>query len=164
LIEYWTNVLYLSIFFGVFTVYRRLILAHYNISYLYYGISVINALILAKVIMVVSVFRFGRSFEEKPLIIPTLYKTVVFTISVAIFNVLESTVRGFLRGEGLTGGWDELIGRGREELLAGCLVTFCAFIPFFAVKELGRVLGEGKISRLFFRGRPAAESDLSGDA
>jgi hypothetical protein len=52
MIEYWLNVLYLAIFFAVFTNYRRIILAHYGISYYNYGISVIKALILAKVIMV----------------------------------------------------------------------------------------------------------------
>ncbi|MBP1598046.1 MAG: hypothetical protein H6Q05_3423 [Acidobacteria bacterium] len=35
-------------------------------------------------------------------------------------------------------------------------VTFDAFIPFFAFRELGRVLGEGKIRTLFFRKRTGA--------
>jgi hypothetical protein len=38
-------------------------------------------------------------------------------------------------------------------LLAGVLVIFVALIPFFGVKELGRVLGEEKIRALFFRSR-----------
>ncbi|MFA5272478.1 MAG: hypothetical protein WC412_09120, partial [Candidatus Omnitrophota bacterium] len=33
---------------------------------------------------------------------------------------------------------------------AGMLIAFAVFIPFFAIKELSRVLGEGKISALFF--------------
>ena len=37
--------------------------------------------------------------------------------------------------------------------ITGCLVIFVAFIPFFAFRELGRVLGEGKIRTLFFRKR-----------
>jgi hypothetical protein len=32
-------------------------------------------------------------------------------------------------------------------------VIFVAFVPFFAFRELGRVLGEGKIWALFFRRR-----------
>jgi len=46
-------------------------------------------------------------------------------------------------------------------LLARCLITFVAFIPFFAFKELGRVLGEDKIRTLFFRGRAATTSELA---
>jgi hypothetical protein len=35
----------------------------------------------------------------------------------------------------------------------GVLIIFVAFIPFFGVKELGRVLGQDKIWALFFRRR-----------
>ncbi len=34
---------------------------------------------------------------------------------------------------------NELINKGTNELLAGYLVIFFSFIPFFAFKELGRV-------------------------
>ena len=153
LIEYWSIVLYLAIFFGVFTNYRRLILAHYHISYEAYGFSVIKALVLAKVILVAESLRLGRGLEDKPLIVPTLYKGFLFTICVALFNVVESMIRGFIHGSGLMGAVSEFTGRFNDELFAGALVVFFAFIPFFAVRELGRVLGEGTISKLFFRRR-----------
>ena len=52
LINYWLLVLYMAIFFGVFTTYRRLLLAHYGISYQHYGTAVIRASVLAKVVLV----------------------------------------------------------------------------------------------------------------
>ena len=60
LINYWLLVLYMAIFFGVFTTYRRLLLAHYGISYEDYGISVIRALVLGKVVLVAEALRVGR--------------------------------------------------------------------------------------------------------
>ena len=45
---YWINVVYLTILFAVFTSYRRLILADYDISYSNWGVSLIKALVLAK--------------------------------------------------------------------------------------------------------------------
>lgn len=162
MIEYCTNFVYLAFFFGFFTWYRRLILAEYQISYLNYGVSVIEALVLAKVIMVGVALRLGRWLEDKPLIFPTLYKAVVFTICVGVFGVLEHTISGFLHGKGLAGGVNEIMNKGKYELLTRCLVIFFAFIPFFAFKELGRILGEGKISELFFRRRAATESSPSG--
>ncbi len=154
MIEYWLTVLYLTIFFGVFASYRRVILAHYNISYTNWGISLIRALVLAKVMMVGSLLHFGRSLEKKPLIYPTLNKTFVFTVWVVLFAVAESAVRGFLQGKGMAGALDYLLGEGTHEFFAGLLVVFFAFIPFFAFKELGRVLGRGKIRELFFQKRP----------
>ena len=161
--EYYIIFMYLAVFFGSFTWYRRLILAEYQISYLHYGAGVIKALVLAKVIMVGRALHLGRRFKDHPLILPTLYKAVVFTIFVGIFGVVESTIIGLLHGKGIAGGFDEFMSAGRDELLARCMVTFVAFIPFFAFGELERVLGEGKLGKLFFRRRSAAESDLSTD-
>ena len=150
MIAYWINVAYHTIFFSVFTSYRRIILAGYNISYDNWGISLIKALVLGKVIMVGSMLRFGQSLESKPLILPTLYKTFAFTLWIIAFTAAESAVRGFLAGKGLEGALDHLLIEGTNEFFAKCLVVFCAFIPFFAFKELGRVLGKGKIWDLFF--------------
>ena len=159
--EYYIIFMYLAVFFGSFTWYRRLVLAEYQISYVHYGVSVIKALVLAKVIMIGQAMHLGRRFEDHPLILPTLYKTVVFTIFVGLFGIVEDTIIGLLHGKGIAGGFGEFMSAGWDELLSRCLVTFVAFIPFFAFGELERVLGEGKLGKLFFRGRSAAGSDLS---
>jgi hypothetical protein len=148
--EYWMNVCYLTLVFASFTQYRRLILAVHDITYTNYWVAVIEALILAKVIMIGSVFRLGRGLERKPLIYPTLYKTVVFTLFCGLFALGEHAIKGLWQGEGVMGGLAELFGKGTHELLANSLVVFVAFIPYFGVKELGRVLGEDKIRALFF--------------
>ena len=157
---YWINVAYLTLLFAVFTSYRRLILAHYDISYSSWGISLIKALVLAKVIMVGSLFHFDRVLENKPMILPTLLKSFLFTFWVGLFALVESAIRGFLHGKGLAGALDHLLSEGTHEFFAKCLVVFVAFIPFFAFKELGRVLGKGIIWGLFFRKGPGAETNL----
>jgi hypothetical protein len=160
--EYWINVCYLTLMFAAFTQYRRFVLAAHDITYTNYWVAVIEALILAKVIMIGDVLRLGRGLEQKPLIYPTLYKTVVFSLFVGVFTLIEHAIRGLWKGEGLTGGLVEFFGKGSHELLAGCLVIFVALIPFFAVKELGRVLGEEKIRALFFRRRADQGFERSG--
>jgi hypothetical protein len=87
------------------------------------------------------------------LIIPTLYKTVVFTVFVAVFTLLEHGVTGLFKGHGFMGGINEYFEKGPHDFVAGALMIFVAFIPFFGVKELGRVMGEEKIRALFFRKR-----------
>lgn len=151
-VAYWVNVLYLSIVFGLFAWYRRLILAGYKIEYLNYGVAIIEALVLAKVILIAEALHLSRNlFENKPLVYPTLYKSLVFTLFVALFTIAEATVRGSLRGEGLRGWLIEIQGTGKFEFLAHVLMVFFMFIPFFAFKELAKILGKGKIGRLFFR-------------
>jgi hypothetical protein len=157
-VEYGTNVIFLALVFVVFTWYRRLILAEYHITYLHYGIALIEALVLAKIIMIGDILGLGRKLADKPLILPTLYQSLVFSLWVVVFGVLEHTLVGLLHGEGLAGGVHKLTGQGGYELLARALIIFFAFIPFFAFREMERVLGEGTVRALFFRKRPSADS------
>jgi len=151
--EYWINVCYLTLVFAAFTQYRRFLLAAHDITYTNYGFAVIEALVLAKVIMIGEVARLGRGLERKPLIYPTLYKTVVFTLFVGVFTLIEHGIKGLWKGEGFTSGIADFLGKGFNEILANSIIVFIAFIPFFGIKELGRVLGEDKIRALFFRRR-----------
>jgi len=160
MIEYYINFVYLFVFFGMFTLYRRLILAKYQIVYLHYGVALVEALVLAKVIMIGQVLHLDRGLEDKPLIVTTLFRTVLFTVWVAAFSIFEHVGGGLLNGEGLAGIIDGLWS-DRYELLARCLVTFLAFIPFFAFKELGRVVGQDKIRALYFSKGSAIRSVLS---
>jgi hypothetical protein len=161
-VEFWINAAYLAMVFAAFTQYRRLLLAAHDITYTNYWVAVIEALILAKVIMIGAVLRLGRGLEDKPLIYPTLHKTVVFTVFVAVFTLLEHTIKGLWMGRGLLGGLVEYFGNGPHEFLAGALMLFVAFVPFFGVKELGRVLGKDRIWALFFQKRAEADRGGSG--
>src|SRR5215831_10026792 len=71
LVEYWIVVVYLACFLGVFTWYRRFVLAEYHISHAIYGVSVLEALVLAKLILIGNALRLGRRLDDRPLTIPT---------------------------------------------------------------------------------------------
>jgi hypothetical protein len=151
--EYWINVVYLTLVFAAFTQYRRLILAAYDIAYTDYWVAVIEALIFAKVVMIGDMLHLGRRLEHKPLIYSVLLKTVVFSLFVGAFTLIEHLIKGLWKGEAFRELFGNFLGKGYHELLANCLVVFVAFIPFFAFRELSRLLGEGKIRTLFFRRR-----------
>lgn len=154
-IEYWINVIYLAIFFSVFILYRRLILAHYEVYLDDYFMGAIKALVFAKVIMIGSFLRIGKGFENKPLIIPIVYKSFMFTIFLAIFDIVEVYIRELIRLESFSVAADELANHFNNIWLGGVLVVFICFIPFFAMKELSRALGPEKIQNLFFKKREA---------
>ena len=160
IVDYILNFVYLAFFLVAFGWYRRLILAEYAIPYLNYGVPLIEAAVLAKVIMVGDLMRLGRGLKETPLLVPTLYRTVVFSALVGVFSVLEQTVRALLHGKGVTDGLAEMASKGRYELLAQCVVIFGAFVPFFAFKELEAVLGRDELRNLFWRRAPAVPTTL----
>jgi hypothetical protein len=151
LIEYGILAGYLYCFLCLFTWYRRLVLAEYQMPQPHYWVSLVEALVLAKVIMIGDHLHLGRRFQDRPLIVPTLYKAVAFALFVAGFRVLEHVVRGLFRGNRWPDIAGELLGPAKFEILAQALVTFVAFIPFFAFRELERVLGEGHLRMPLFR-------------
>jgi hypothetical protein len=55
------------------------------------------------------------------------------------------------------GAVDEVMSGFNYEWLARAMVVFFAFIPFFMVRELGGVLGEGTVAKLFFQQRSAVK-------
>ena len=151
LADYWTTFAFLALFLAAFTAYRRLVLAEYHISYFHFGFAMVEAIILAKIVLLGETMHLGRWVERRPLILPTLYKALVFSVWVGVFKLIEHTLAGLLDGKGLWSGWDAIKRQGADAFLAETLLVFSAFIPFFAFKEMGRVLGEGTIGALFFR-------------
>jgi hypothetical protein len=154
-IEYWINVAYLAVFFGVFISYKRLVLAEHNIIYAEWGFGLINALVLGKVVSIGSVMRLGHWFENRPLIWSTIGRSVMFTIWLALFNAIELTVKGFFHTFSFQGSMEALSRIGSYEYLGNSLIVFTCFIPFFAFKELSRVLGPKMVLDLFLKGKPS---------
>jgi hypothetical protein len=152
---FWIIAFYLWVFLGSFTVYRRLVIAETGTAYLHYGIAVIEALIIAKVVLIGKMFGFSRRFEDRPLIVPVLYKSILFGILVLLFGIVEHLVEGWFHKQGLLGGLREIGELGGYEIGARVLMLVVAFVPFFAFGEIGRVLGPHKLTAMFFSKRDA---------
>ena len=152
--RYLAVVIFLFFFFGAFTAYRRLLLASYEIDYVDYGWALIKAIVLGKVILIGELLHVGERFEGRPLIVSTLWKTLVFGLLIVAFAVLERLVGAWIHHRPLS---EEFSFTGPEgyELLARIPLQIVALVPLFAFRELGRVLGEERLEALFLRG-PAA--------
>ena len=50
--EFWITALYLGVFLSAFTFYRRMVLAEFGVTYLHYGAAFIEALVIAKIVLV----------------------------------------------------------------------------------------------------------------
>jgi hypothetical protein len=153
---FWVITLYLAVFLGCFNLYRRLVLADAGVAYLSYGIRLIEALIIAKVILIGQWLGLGKRYEERELALAVLFKSLLFGLFIGAFSILEELIKGLIHHA----GWSEILAsisaRSSFEMLARVLLMVVALIPFFAFVELGRVLGPGKLATLFFSRREAA--------
>ncbi|HEY8622390.1 MAG TPA: hypothetical protein VIM74_00870 [Casimicrobiaceae bacterium] len=153
--KFGTLFLYLALVFGLFTLHQWVVLASNHISYVFYGASVINALILAKIMLVAEALHFGERFRDKPLAYPILYKSVAFGLMLVIAYIAEEVIVGLLKGESLAQSAPELGGGTPAGIAAIALIMCVALIPFFAFKELRRVYGGAEFDSLVFKGRGA---------
>jgi hypothetical protein len=152
--EYGINVIYLTLFFGAYFVARRLTLAHYNIYVEDYFIGLIKALVIGKVIMIGAFLRISRKFENKPLLIPVMYKVLLFVVWCVLFDAVEGFIKGWIHTDSLAGAYGELIHHHFSKVwLGGLLMLTLSFIPFFMLKELSRIMGHEKFRDLFLSNR-----------
>lgn len=159
--EYFFNFAFLAFFLVAFAWYRRLLLASYHIQYFGYWVPLIEAAVLAKVITIGDALRVGRQFRNKPLAVPTIYRTIVFSSFAMLFSVLEHVVGALLHGKKASEGIAELHPTGWQGFLAWYVLIIIAFLPFFMLKEIESVYGEGRIRRMFFlRGHVEGVDDL----
>lgn len=145
---------YLAFFFCSLELYSLLLLRDFHVKYLNFGFALINALVVAKVILLGEYARIGRKYEQRPLILSAFYKAILFVMLVFAFHLVEELVKRFLHTGHFLGAFrqvrvDDLLGRG--------VLVFCTFLPLFAFRELRRVLGEKKFMDLFFRSGASLE-------
>jgi hypothetical protein len=143
---------YLAFFFCALATYTMLLLKKYDISdsSLNYTFALINAMIIAKVILIGEMVHLGQGAEARPLYQAALYKAIVYSLLVLAFHFLEEFIRRLIHGEPAGTVWHNV---RFEQLIARSIVIFCAFMPLFAFRELRRVLGEETLSALFLKPR-----------
>ena len=150
--EYFFNFVFLAIFLVAFAWYRRLILAAYNIQYLAHWAPLIEAAILAKIIMIGDALHVGRRFQSRAAALTIVYRAFVFSLLVLLFSFAEHIIGAKIHGMTVADGIAEIANKGIDEVLSWCVVIFAAFLPFFAFKEMERAFGEEKVRGMLFKG------------
>jgi hypothetical protein len=153
--KYVAIVLYLAFFFGSVVNYERLVLAGYHIGYTEFGVAIVKALVLGKVILIGEALHVGERFRGRALWLPVLWKTFVFSLFIAAFVVVEHLVGAAVHHRTLAEEF-QFVTQHRDIVLARIQLETVALVPLFAFMELGRVLGERELHSLFLHGPTAA--------
>jgi hypothetical protein len=148
---FWMIAVYLAAFFVAFLTYRRLISREFGISTFHYGTALIEAMIIAKVILIGKAMGLGKKEVRRSVAFKVLQSSLVYGALVAVFAVLEHVVEGMVHGKTLAASLEAFWDTGVYEILGRGLVVFVAFLPFFAFWELGSLTGETKLFDYFFK-------------
>jgi hypothetical protein len=143
---------YLAFFFCALSTYSTLLTKKFEISYFNYGAALLNAFVITKVILIGEAAHLGRRLESKPLYYTVISKAFLYGLLVFAFHIVEEIVKRLIHGKDIWGAFSDV---RLDDLLARSVVIFITFIPFFAFRELGRVLGQEEFRALFLRAGPA---------
>ncbi|MBV9249340.1 MAG: hypothetical protein JO227_08875 [Acetobacteraceae bacterium] len=145
--------LYLWLILGFYVLSERVILAERGTLVTAQGFALINALILAKVMLVVEDLNLLRWLRPRPLIYPILSESLLLSLLFICFHVIEKVITGLLAGKSVVESIPSIGGGGIVGLICVAVMLFVALIPFFAFKHVARELGEGRLNAMLF-GRP----------
>jgi hypothetical protein len=148
--EYLGVSLYLFIFLGMFIVYKAIILRQHKIDFAAHGVALINALVLGKFMLIAKALHPRKAADNEPLVYPTLLKSAISAIVLMLCKITEEATVGYFHGKSFVESILDLGGGSWNALLVFTAMLFVVLLPLTAFGELDRVVGEGRVGRLFF--------------
>lgn len=142
--------LYLWLLFGLFVLNKRIILDQRGISFSSHGFALLNALVLAKVMLVTEDLDLGYWIRRRPLIYPILFESLLLTVMFICFHVLEHLVVGLVEKQTVAESIPAIGGGGLAGVVCVAVILFVALTPFFAFRHVGRELGSGQLNAMLF--------------
>ena len=147
--------IYLWILLSLFSLHKALVLNEESLIY-HQGFALINALALAKVVLVAEFFHVGDNLKNRPLIYPIMFKSAVFAVILLCFHIIEEMLLGILHGKPLSQSISDTGGGTLQGILMVGIIMFVVLTPFFAFRELGRAIGKEQLRSLLFGGETEA--------
>ncbi|MDO8839699.1 MAG: hypothetical protein Q7V31_12300 [Parvibaculum sp.] len=149
---------YLWLLLSVYTLHNTLVLSDWSLL-AHLGAATLKALVFAKFILIGEHLKLGSRAEHLPLIWPILIKSALFSLVLIGFNLAEEALLHWLRPHEAASGDGMDLG-SLPAILSLTVMIFVALIPFFGIRELGRIIGEDGMFDLFFRKGPRGANTL----
>jgi hypothetical protein len=146
--------LYLAFFFCCLAAYSMLLLKEVSaMQSLTFGFALINAAVIAKVILIGEYAHVGRKFEDYPVLVTAVIKAFLYSCLVLAFHFLEEGIKNLIHGKELGSAFHDI---HIDDLAGRTLIVFCTFVPLFAFREMRRIMGDQEFNALLFKKRPSA--------
>lgn len=145
MIKYALISVYLYVCFSVLILYKAAILKGQGIDWLPYGVAVIQALVLGKVILIGDVLSIGNLEQKNPLLHRIAWKTLAMVTFLFVFKVTEELVVGLYHGESMSEIWAALTAHSGIEIIAPIAMMSLVLVPLITATETSRMLGSRRL-------------------
>jgi AcrR family transcriptional regulator len=146
--------LFFAIGFNLIELTTQLVLDDYLVRFANFLVATVSALVVGKAVLVANLLPFVRRFDSEPLIRPVLFKTVVYTVAVAVMRFLERIIEYAIGGGTIDGLPAHVVAHfAWHRFVAIQLWVFILFLLYTSVRELHARLGRGVLAGMFFTRR-----------
>ena len=143
--------LYLWVLFGLFVLNEAVIYRQRGFNFAFQGFAILNALVLAKVMLVIEDVELARWLKGRPVAWTILFEATVCTVLFLCFHVLERLVVGGFYDAGIEASLPSIGGGGFLGLMIVSLIIFISLLPFFAFKNVVRAIGTDRMKEILFQ-------------
>src|SRR3972149_7282904 len=91
---------------------------------------------------------FAGGLNDKPLVYPIAFKSISFSALLMVSYVVEEIVVGLFHGKTVAESFPQVGGGGLVGVLTVGAILCIALVPFFAFREIARVIGEAEFRAL----------------
>lgn len=147
--------IFFAVGFNLIVFTQRLILAEYMIEFSGYLVAVVMALVVGKAVLVADKMPFLRVFDHSPLIVPILFKTLVYWAFTFAARLIEALVHYVFETGGVLGFGGHLADHfSWNRFLFIQTWILVLFLLYCTAAEIAGLLGNGELFRVFFRYHP----------
>ncbi|MEP9352568.1 hypothetical protein ABLE93_03105 [Xanthobacter sp. KR7-65] len=147
--------LYLWVLLGLFVLNQALVEREHGDTFAFQGFALLNAFVLAKVMLVIERMELARWLRSRPVILVILYEAAICTVFFLAFHLVERMVMAKLRGVALAPGDLAIGGGGWAGVAIVGTILFVSLLPFFGFKNVTRAVGAERMRQILFH-RPTA--------
>ncbi|MBN8999491.1 MAG: hypothetical protein J0H54_08855 [Rhizobiales bacterium] len=146
--------IYLWLLLGLFVLNEGVVNRQHGDAFVFQGFALLNALVLAKIMMVAEHFDYSRWLRREPLILTILFEALVCTGLFLAFHIVERSLVAAWHGRPITADAISVGGGGLFGLAIVVIILFVSLLPFFAFKHVTRVIGRERMQQLLLSRRP----------
>ncbi len=140
--------LYLWALFGLFVLNEELLARSHGSAVVLQGFALLNAAVLAKVMLIAEHFDLTRGLRRRPRIFAVLFDAALCTALFMVFHVIERVAAGMFRGESLSASMPAFGGGGLAGVLIVSGIVFVSLLPFFTFKHVARAIGPERMKAI----------------
>jgi len=140
------------VMFLLFMLLKKSMLAAYNIEFHAFGIALIGALIIAKVVLLVDLLPVTKRMDNHSNIYSVIYRSLIYLFGYLIFTLLEHFVKGLINGDDFSQAWLHSFQHiGSLKFIISLVAIFIAFLIFNSFWVIRNHFGPKELYKLFFK-------------